>query len=105
MRALLCTAILIGAIAVAVLGQGPNEILNLPGAPANLGYRQYAGYVNVDPANNRQLFYWFVESQQSPSTDPLVLWLNGKTPFRTFRSCHFSRSCSSVDMFCLCRVT
>jgi carboxypeptidase C (cathepsin A) len=23
------------------------------------------------------LFFWFVESQGNPSTDPLLLWLNG----------------------------
>ena len=37
----------------------------------------YAGYINVDKANNRNLFYWFVESQGNPATDPVVLWLNG----------------------------
>jgi hypothetical protein len=37
----------------------------------------YAGYINVDKTNNRNLYYWFVESQGSPATDPVILWLNG----------------------------
>jgi hypothetical protein len=76
----------------------PDLITNLPGAPSQLGYDQYAGYLTVNQTNGmqscqlvhlsssihclmymigRQLFYWFVESQNSPSTDPVVLWLNG----------------------------
>jgi len=31
----------------------------------------------VDPVLGKQLFYWFVESQGDPSSDPLLLWLNG----------------------------
>lgn len=37
----------------------------------------YAGYINVDQQNGRNLFYWFVEAFTSPETKPLVLWLNG----------------------------
>ena len=57
-------------------------IVNLPGLQDPINFKQYAGYKTVDPVNNRQLFYWFVESQDSPSTDPVVLWLNGG-PVRT----------------------
>eukprot|EP01121_Diplochlamys_sp_Union-15-3_P007382 TRINITY_DN1872_c0_g1_i1.p1 TRINITY_DN1872_c0_g1~~TRINITY_DN1872_c0_g1_i1.p1 ORF type:complete len:446 (+),score=79.29 TRINITY_DN1872_c0_g1_i1:41-1339(+) len=51
-----------------------NEIKNLPGAPA-LNFTQFAGYIKV--ASGANYFYWFVESQNSPATDPLILWLNG----------------------------
>ena len=37
----------------------------------------YAGYVNVDKTNNRNLYYWFVESQGNAASDPVILWLNG----------------------------
>ncbi|KAK2984211.1 hypothetical protein RJ640_006670 [Escallonia rubra] len=40
-------------------------------------FDQYAGYVTVDPKAGRALFYYFVESPHSSSTNPLVLWLNG----------------------------
>jgi serine carboxypeptidase-like clade 2 len=36
-------------------------------------FAQYAGYLTVNQTNGRALFYWFVESQGNPSTDPLVV--------------------------------
>jgi carboxypeptidase C (cathepsin A) len=38
---------------------------------------RYSGYITVDEAHGRNLFYFFAESQNNPSTDPLVLWLQG----------------------------
>ncbi|KAF7373349.1 Carboxypeptidase [Mycena sanguinolenta] len=37
--------------------------------------KQYSGYLDI--ANDKHLFFWFFESRNAPSTDPLVLWLNG----------------------------
>ncbi|KFM23301.1 Serine carboxypeptidase-like 22 [Auxenochlorella protothecoides] len=37
----------------------------------------YSGYITVDAEAGRSLFYVFVESQDDPAADPLVLWLNG----------------------------
>ncbi|KAJ7819506.1 carboxypeptidase C [Mycena leptocephala] len=37
--------------------------------------KQYSGYLDI--AEDKHLFFWFFESRNSPSTDPLVLWLNG----------------------------
>ena len=37
----------------------------------------YSGYMNVNPATGRNLFYMFVESANHPSEDPVVLWLQG----------------------------
>jgi len=51
-------------------------ITDLPGQP-EVNFTQYSGYIEVDPAHGRRLFYWFVESQRSPQDDKLVLWLNG----------------------------
>jgi len=63
---------------VAHLCQAQSDLItNLPGAPANITFKQYSGYVIVNQTHGRNMFYWFVESQGSPSTDPLVLWLNG----------------------------
>ncbi|KAF7345099.1 hypothetical protein MVEN_01673600 [Mycena venus] len=37
--------------------------------------KQISGYLDI--AHDKHLFFWFFESRNSPSTDPLVLWLNG----------------------------
>jgi carboxypeptidase C (cathepsin A) len=36
----------------------------------------YSGYVNISTAPD-YLFYWFFGSQDSPDTDPLIVWTNG----------------------------
>jgi len=63
----------------------PDEVESLPGLDFPLNYRHYSGYLNA--TNGKFLHYWFVESQTSPSTDPLVLWMNG------------GPGCSSLDGF------
>lgn len=35
----------------------------------------YAGYFDTD--DDKHFFYWFFESRNDPSTDPVLLWLNG----------------------------
>ncbi|XP_031485078.1 serine carboxypeptidase-like 40 [Nymphaea colorata] len=50
----------------------------LPGQPAgNVSFAQYAGYVAVDPAGSRNLFYYFVEAATDPESKPLVWWFDG----------------------------
>ena len=53
------------------------KVTNLPGAPADVPFDQYSGFIEVDSTLGKSLFFWFVESQGNPSTDPLLLWLNG----------------------------
>lgn len=36
----------------------------------------YSGYLDV-PSSSSHFHYVFIESQQKPATDPVVLWLNG----------------------------
>jgi carboxypeptidase C (cathepsin A) len=38
-------------------------------------YPVYSGYLNVDAS--KSLHYMLIESQKSPSTDPLIIWFNG----------------------------
>ncbi|XP_023652393.1 lysosomal protective protein isoform X2 [Paramormyrops kingsleyae] len=52
-----------------------DEIKYLPGLPKQPSFKQYSGYLNV--SGNKHLHYWFVESQDKPAADPVVLWLNG----------------------------
>ncbi|KAI4307175.1 hypothetical protein L6164_030390 [Bauhinia variegata] len=51
-------------------------VVELPGQP-EVGFKQYAGYVDVDVNNGRSLFYYFVEADKDPDKNPLTLWLNG----------------------------
>ena len=39
------------------------------------GVNSYSGYVDLDEKTH--MFFWFFESRNNPSTDPLTLWLNG----------------------------
>jgi len=64
--------------------QGPAEDLvtlaNLPqigalAAQYNYTAAWYSGYLALTP--QKQLHYLFLESQNDPATDPLLLWLNG----------------------------
>ena len=59
------------------LGSQVFEIKSLPSWNDNSAFRQYSGYLTVDASRGRNLFFWYVESQQNPQSDPLVLWLNG----------------------------
>ncbi|XAR62438.1 Carboxypeptidase D [Bertholletia excelsa] len=69
---------LVAACLVAGVSGLPAEdlVVSLPGQP-KVGFRQYAGYVDVDEKNGRSLFYYFVEAEKDPDHKPLTLWLNG----------------------------
>src|SRR3989338_1090794 len=41
------------------------------------GFQQYTGYIQVDAKHDSNLFYWIVESQNDPTTDPFIVWMNG----------------------------
>jgi carboxypeptidase C (cathepsin A) len=52
-----------------------DEVTSLPGWDAALPSKQYSGYLTVN--ETKHMHYWMVESENDPSTDPVVLWLNG----------------------------
>ncbi|XP_020161023.2 serine carboxypeptidase-like 34 [Aegilops tauschii subsp. strangulata] len=56
--------------------QAADRVGRLPGQPA-VKFAQYAGYVTVNEAHGRALFYWFFEATAGAAKKPLVLWLNG----------------------------
>lgn len=53
-----------------------HRVTSLPGVDVPLDTAQYAGLLQLDNPN-QQAFYYYVESRRSPSSDPLILWLNG----------------------------
>ena len=56
-----------------------DKITDLPGLSTQPTFEMFSGYIDVSSAqdNSRQMFYWFVESQSKPETDPVFLWTNG----------------------------
>ncbi|XP_014670492.1 PREDICTED: lysosomal protective protein-like [Priapulus caudatus] len=65
--------------------ENPDEVTRLPGLPYKLNFRHYSGYLKA--SGTKRLHYWFVESQDNPQHDPLLLWMNG------------GPGCSSLDGF------
>tara|TARA_R110002050_G_scaffold204120_2_gene339317 strand:+ start:216 stop:473 length:258 start_codon:yes stop_codon:yes gene_type:complete len=47
------------------------RITSLPGLAQMPSFGMYSGYITLD--NGQKLFFWFVESQNDPATDPLVV--------------------------------
>jgi len=58
-------------------GSYANPLKTLPGFDGSLPFSSYTGYINVNKEQTRRNFFWFVESQGNPETDPLVFWTNG----------------------------
>ncbi|XP_066568575.1 lysosomal protective protein-like, partial [Amia ocellicauda] len=52
-----------------------DQVTSLPGLSEIPNFQHYSGYLQAGPG--KYFHYWFVESQNNPSTDPLILWLNG----------------------------
>ncbi|KAK5983222.1 Carboxypeptidase [Trichostrongylus colubriformis] len=50
-------------------------IESLPNLVEPMRSKQYAGYLQI--SKQKQLFYWYIESENNPANDPLVLFLNG----------------------------
>ncbi|KAB2086163.1 hypothetical protein ES319_A04G010100v1, partial [Gossypium barbadense] len=55
-----------------------NDLISkLPGQ-LDVNFRQFAGYIDVDEnVVGRSLFYYFVEAEKDPLTQPLTVWLTG----------------------------
>lgn len=73
-----CYVALLACAAVAsALSPSDFEITDLPGLNETLSFKQYSGYMPIQDGHGTEIFFWFVESQRTPSEDPVVLWMNG----------------------------
>lgn len=64
---LFCAVALFGGAQAAV---NSDLITNLPGL-GPVSYKQYSGYLDI--SSDKHLFYWFIESENDPSNDPVVV--------------------------------
>lgn len=60
-----------------------DRITALPGQP-KVSFQQFSGYVTVNQAVGRALFYWLTEATTLPLYKPLVVWLNGGQNVKPF---------------------
>nr|CAB3462583.1 unnamed protein product [Digitaria exilis] len=78
---LLVLAIACSIVLVVLLPASPatarTVVTRLPGFDGPLPFHLETGYVDVEETTGTELFYYFVESERSPATDPVVLWLTG----------------------------
>ncbi|XP_041019111.1 serine carboxypeptidase-like 13 [Juglans microcarpa x Juglans regia] len=72
----MCLQVLV-LLVLSGIAASQNIVTKLPGYDGDLPFTLETGYVGVGDSNKSQLFYYFVESQRSPSEDPLMLWLTG----------------------------
>ena len=54
-----------------------DKIVSFPGFPEVPAFDMYSGYLDVPNSKGKALHYVFLESQNDPINDPLVLWMNG----------------------------
>ena len=57
-----------------------DRVYSIPGWTDPFRSARYSGYLSGSDAT-RQISYFFVESEGSVETDPLVFWFNGETFF------------------------
>lgn len=71
--------VLVALVAVQCSATTPRsqaKLTSLPGLTFQPNFDQYAGYITLTNTT-KNVFYWFFPSQNSPTNDPFVLWLQG----------------------------
>lgn len=44
-------------------------------SPSDCGFKQYSGYLMAN--ENREIHYWYIESEEDPENKPIMIWTNG----------------------------
>ena len=63
-------------IAVALAAPEEDRVASLPDMATFDTFPVYSGYINIENTT-KMLHYIFVESQNDPSSDPVLIWFNG----------------------------
>ena len=70
-------ALCLFALAAASFPGEADRVTSLPGVNETLPFGVFSGYLDINATTGKRFHYYFVESQTSPSSDPLVRWLSG----------------------------
>ncbi|KAG8639571.1 hypothetical protein MANES_14G155200v8 [Manihot esculenta] len=73
----ICFHLFLALLLFSYIASSKTLVTYLPGFDGHLPFYLETGYIGVGESNESQLFYYFVESERSPSLDPLMLWLTG----------------------------
>jgi len=60
---------------LAIAAPAEDEFTQLPDAPAAMKTKSYSGYLTV--SDSKALHYVYIESENLPENDPVVIWFNG----------------------------
>ncbi|XP_051132552.1 serine carboxypeptidase-like 14 [Andrographis paniculata] len=77
MVVLLTTLVVVLNIISAYSSSWEFDVPVLPGYPGPLPFKLQTGYVGVGDEDERQLFYYLIESEGDPVRDPLLFWFPG----------------------------
>ena len=74
-------ALLVSSVAAYSPEAVADQVTNLPGSQnLKLNFNQFSGYLDIpgtSGSKSKHMHYWFVESQNNPSSDPITFWTNG----------------------------
>nr|XP_023924392.1 serine carboxypeptidase-like 13 [Quercus suber] len=73
----ICSGLLLLILFLSSFATSRSIVKTPPGFDGDLPFKLETGYVGVGEMDDVQLFYYFVESQREPSSDPLLVWLTG----------------------------
>lgn len=54
-----------------------DEVIALPGWNGSLPSKMYSGYVDVGEDKSHHVHYVFIQSENEPTLDPVILWVQG----------------------------
>ena len=70
--------VIVLAIFVHISSQLGSKVEVLPGFEGPLPFELETGYVGLgETDDDKQVFYYFIKSENDPAKDPLMLWLTG----------------------------